>query len=65
VALHLLGPLSMPDPNDPLNDDERVSKKVVYEHVSSSGSSRQSGVVIAVIVVIALIIVAYIFMHMR
>lgn len=54
----------MADPNDPLTDDERVSKRVVYEHVSSSGSSRQSGIVIAVLVVLALILVAYIFMKM-
>ena len=47
------------------NDDEVVSKKVVYEHVSSSGSSRQSGIVIAVIAVIALIIVGFIFMQMK
>ena len=55
----------MPDPNDPLNDDERVSKRVVYEHVSSSGSSKQSGIVIAVLVVIAIAIVAFIFMRMH
>lgn len=55
----------MPDPNDPLTDDERVSKKVVYEHVSSSGSSRQSGTIIIVLVVIAIILVAFIFMRMR
>ena len=55
----------MPDPNDPLNDDERVSKRVVYEHVSSSGSSRQSGIVIAVIVVIALVIIGFIYMQMK
>jgi hypothetical protein len=61
----LLRPLSMPDPNDPLNDDERVSKRVVYEHVSSSGSSRQSGTVIIVLAVIAIVIIAFIFMKMR
>ena len=55
----------MQDPNDPLTDDERVSKRVVYEHVSSSGSSKQSGIVIAVIFVIALIIVGFIFMQMK
>lgn len=65
MALLLLRPVNMPDPNDPLNDDERVSKKVVYEHVSSSGSSRQSGIVIAVLVVLAIIIIAFIFMRMR
>ncbi len=55
----------MPDPNDPLTDDERVSKKVVYEHVTSSGSSRQSGVVIILLVVIAIALIAFIFMRMR
>jgi hypothetical protein len=55
----------MPDPNDPLSDDERVSKRVVYEHVSSSGSSRQSGVIIAVLVVLAIILIAFIFMKMK
>jgi hypothetical protein len=65
VALQLLNLLRMPDPNDPLTDDERVSKRVVYEHVSSSGTSKQTGIVIAVLVVLALIIVGYIFMHMR
>lgn len=65
MALLLLRPLTMQDPNDPLTDDERVSKRVVYEHVSSSGSSKQSGIVIAVIFVIALIIVGFIFMQMK
>ena len=65
MALLLLRLLHMPDPNDPLTDDERVSKKVVYEHVSSSGSSRQVGTIIIVLVVIALAIVAFIFMRMR
>lgn len=51
----------MPDPND----DEVISKKVVYEHVSSSGSSKQVGIVIAVIVVLAVCIIGYIVMHMR
>jgi hypothetical protein len=55
----------MQDPNDPLTDDERVSKRVVYEHVSSSGSSKQSGIVIAVLVVIALVIIGFIFMQMK
>ena len=55
----------MADPNDPLTDDERVSKRVVYEHVSSSGSSRQSAVVIIVLVVIAIALVGFIFMRMH
>jgi hypothetical protein len=52
----------MPDTNEP---DDVVSKKVTYEHVASSGTSRNVMIVIAVIVVIALIIVGYIFMHLH
>ena len=62
VALHLLPTSSMPEPNEP---DDRVTKKVEYEHVTSSGSSRQNIVVILVLVVIALAIIGYIFMHMH
>lgn len=65
MALHLLRLLPMLDPNDPLNDDERVSKRVVYEHTSSGGTSRQSAITIAVIVVVAIIIIAFIFMRMH
>ena len=61
----MLAHLSMPDPNDPLNDDERVSQRVVYEHVSSSGTSKQTGITIAVIAIVAIVIIAYIFMHMH
>ena len=53
------------DPNDPLNSDERVSKRVVYEHVSSSGTSRQSAAVIIILVVIAIVLIGFIFMRMR
>jgi flagellar basal body-associated protein FliL len=52
----------MPEPTEP---DDRVTKKVVYEHVASSGSSRQNIIVIIVLVVIALAIIGYIFMHMH
>jgi hypothetical protein len=52
----------MPESNEP---DEQVSKKVVYEHVTSSGTSRTNLIVIAVILVVALLIVGYIFMHMH
>jgi len=62
VALHLLTSSDMPDPNEP---DEEVRKKVVYEHVASSGTSRNMIVAIVIIVVIALILVGYIFMHIR
>jgi hypothetical protein len=52
----------MADSNEP---DDKVSKKVVYEHVSSSGTSRQNIVVIVVLLVIALVLVGWILMHMH
>jgi len=52
----------MPEPNEP-NDE--VRKRVVYEHVSTSGTTRQNAVMIVVLLVIALAIVAFIFMHMH
>lgn len=55
----------MPDPNDPLNEDEHVSKRVVYEHTSTSGTSRQTAITIVVIVVLAIILIAFIFARMH
>lgn len=52
----------MPEPNEP---EEEVRKEVVYQRVTSSGSSRQNVAVIVVLLVIALAVVGYIFMHMR
>jgi hypothetical protein len=52
----------MPDTNEP---DDVVSKKVTYEHVASSGTSRNVFIVIAVILVIALAIVGFIMMRIR
>jgi len=52
----------MADPNEP---DEEVRKKVIYEHVASSGTSRNMLIAIAVILVLALILVGYIFMHIH
>jgi hypothetical protein len=46
-------------------DDERVSRKVVYEHSATSGSSHSASITIIVIVVLALILVGYILMHMH
>lgn len=43
-------------------NEERVSKRVVYEHTTASGNA--AGVIIA-IVVVAVIIIAYIFLHMK
>jgi hypothetical protein len=47
------------------DDDERVSRKVVYEHTASSGSSHSTGITITVIVVLAIVIIGYILMHMH
>jgi hypothetical protein len=49
-------------PDEP---EEQVSKKVVYEHVATSGSSRQNLAIIIVIAVIVLALVVYIFMHIH
>jgi hypothetical protein len=49
----------------PTDDDERVSRKVVYEHTETSGSSRSMGITIIVIVVLAIVIIGYILMHMH
>jgi hypothetical protein len=61
VALPLLQPLSMPDPED----DEYVSKRVVVEHSASSGSSRSVGPTILVIAIVVIGIVAYVLTHMH
>jgi len=45
--------------------DDEVRKKVVYEHVSTSGTSRNVMIVIAVILVIALVLVGYILTHIH
>ena len=50
---------------EPDENEERIEKRVTYEHVSSSGTTRQNGIVIAVLVVLAIALVIYIFMHMR
>ena len=49
----------------PPEDDERVSRKVVYEHTESSGSSRSMGITIIVIIALALVLVGYILMHVH
>lgn len=53
----------MPDPND--QPDDEVRKKVVYEHVSTSGTSKQNVIVIVVLIVLALGLVGWILMHMH
>ena len=63
MALHLLPNPSMS--TLPPEDDERVSRKVVYEHTESSGSSHSAAITIIVIVVLALVLIGYILMHMH
>ncbi len=63
MAFHLLSLSSMPEPNE--QPDDQISKKVVYEHVSTSGTTRQNIVVIVVLLVIALVLIGWILMHMH
>jgi hypothetical protein len=49
----------------PTDDDERISRKVVYEQTETSGSSRSMGITILVIAVIAIALIGYILMHMH
>ena len=53
----------MPDPND--RPDDEVRRKVVYEHVSTSGTTRQNIIVIVIIAVVALALIAWILMHLH
>jgi hypothetical protein len=53
----------MPEPND--QPDDQVRRKVVYEHVSTSGTTRQNVVVIVVLLVIALGLIGWILMHVH
>lgn len=47
------------------DDDERVSRKVVYEHTATSGSSHSAGITIIIIVIIAIVLIGYILMHVH
>jgi len=51
----------MPEPDD----DEVVSKRVVYEHSASSGSSRSVGPTLIVIGIVVIAIVVYVITHMH
>jgi len=53
----------MPEPNE--KPDDEVRRKVIYEHVSTSGTTRQNIVVIVVLLVLALVLVGYILLHMH
>jgi hypothetical protein len=77
MALHLLPnrSMSLPPTDDERlrdretittndgDDDERVSRKVVYEHTASSGSSHSAGITIVIISMLALVLIGYILMH--
>ncbi len=52
----------MPEPNEP---DDEVRKKVVYEHVSTSGTTKQNIIVLVVLLVIALALIGWILMHLH
>lgn len=79
MALHLLPnpSMSLPPTDDERlrdretittndgDDDERVSRKVVYEHTATSGSSHSAGITILVIAVLAIVLIGYILMHMN
>jgi hypothetical protein len=59
VALPLLTPLSMPEP-----EDDIVGRKVVYETRSTS-SNRGTGITMIIIGVIAIALVVWLVMQMR
>jgi hypothetical protein len=59
VALPLLTPLSMPEPED----EDVVAKRVVYETRSAS-STRGTGVTMGIIAVIAIALIVWLFMQL-
>lgn len=63
MALPLLTPLSMPEPENN-QDEDMVARKVVYETRSAS-TTRGFGITIGIIVVIALALVVWLVMQMR
>ena len=60
MALPLLTPLSMPEPED----EDVVAKRVVYETRSAS-STRGTGITIAIIAVVAIALIVWVVMQMR
>ena len=60
MALPLLTPLSMPEPED----EDVVAKRVVYETRSAS-STRGTGITIGIIVVVAIALIVWVVMQMR
>jgi hypothetical protein len=61
VALPLLTPLGMPEPEE---TEEHSERRVVYETVSSS-TTKNSGITIAIIAVIAIALIIWVVMQMR
>jgi len=53
----------MPEQNE--QPDDEVRKKVIYEHVATSGTSKQTYIVIGVILLIALALVVWILMRIH
>jgi hypothetical protein len=54
---------SMPEQNE--QPDDQISKKVIYEHVTTSGTNREFIIVVIVLAVIALVLVGWILMHLH
>ena len=61
MALPLLTPPDMPEPED---SEDHAERRVIVETVSSS-STKNTGITIAIIVVIALALIVWIVMQMR
>jgi hypothetical protein len=61
VALPLLTPPDMPEPEE---TEEHSERRVVYETVSSS-TTKNSGITIAIIAVIAIALIIWVVMQMR
>lgn len=61
MALPLLTPLRMPEPEE---SEEHSERRVVYETVSSS-TTKNSGITIGIIAVIAIALIVWVVMQMR
>jgi hypothetical protein len=63
VALPLLTPASMPEPDEP-NVDEHVERRVTYETVSAT-STKSSYITFIIVLLVALALTAWILMELR
>ena len=61
MAPRLLPISTMAEPSD----EERISKKVIVEHSSATGTSKSVGYTIGIIAVIAIALIIYIVLHMH